>query len=73
MVGHQRKLPICLIVAVAQNNVIGNAGAMPWKLSSDLKRFKRDTLGKPIVMGRKTFESIGEAIARTFKYRNFPV
>ena len=54
--------PIALVVAVAENNVIGNAGGMPWKLSSDLKRFKRDTMGKPIIMGRKTFESIGKAL-----------
>ena len=55
-------LPIALVVAVAQNNVIGADGDMPWKLSSDLKRFKRDTMGKPIIMGRKTFDSIGKAL-----------
>lgn len=53
---------IALIVAVARNGVIGNAGGMPWKLSTDLKRFKRDTMGKPIIMGRKTFESIGKSL-----------
>ncbi|MEL7430412.1 MAG: dihydrofolate reductase [Pseudomonadota bacterium] len=53
---------IALVVAVARNGVIGNAGGMPWKLSTDLKRFKRDTMGKPIIMGRKTFESIGKAL-----------
>ena len=47
---------------MASNGVIGNAGTMPWKLSSDLKRFKRDTLGKPIIMGRKTFDSIGKPL-----------
>lgn len=56
------ELVISLVVAVAKNGVIGNAGGMPWHLSSDLKRFKRDTMGKPIVMGRKTFESIGRAL-----------
>lgn len=55
-------LPICHVVAIARNNVIGREGDMPWKLSSDLKRFKRDTMGKPIIMGRKTFESIGRAL-----------
>jgi len=55
-------LPIALVVAVAKNNVIGMDGGMPWKLSTDLKRFKRDTMGKPIIMGRKTFESIGKAL-----------
>ncbi len=55
-------LPVALVVAVAQNGVIGMEGGMPWKLSTDLKRFKRDTLGKPVIMGRKTFESIGKAL-----------
>lgn len=55
-------LPVCHVVAIAQNNVIGRDGDMPWKLSTDLKRFKRDTMGKPLVMGRKTFESIGRAL-----------
>jgi len=54
--------PIALVVAVAENGVIGMEGGMPWHLSSDLKRFKRDTMGKPIIMGRKTFESIGKAL-----------
>lgn len=55
-------LPIALVVAIAENGVIGMDGGMPWHLSSDLKRFKRDTMGKPIIMGRKTFESIGKAL-----------
>ncbi len=55
-------LPVALVVAVAQNGVIGMEGGMPWKLSTDLKRFKRDTMGKPVIMGRKTFESIGKAL-----------
>ncbi len=54
--------PISLVVAIAKNNVIGMDGDMPWKLSTDLKRFKRDTMGKPIIMGRKTFQSIGKAL-----------
>lgn len=56
------KITIAIIVAVAQNGVIGAKGDMPWKLSSDLKRFKRDTMGKAIIMGRKTFQSIGQAL-----------
>lgn len=56
------ELTICHVVAIAKNNVIGRDGDMPWKLSTDLKRFKRDTMGKPIIMGRKTFESIGRAL-----------
>ncbi|SMC57484.1 dihydrofolate reductase [Rhizobium sp. RU36D] len=51
---------IILVVAVAENGVIGRDGDMPWKLSTDLKRFKALTMGKPLVMGRKTFASIGE-------------
>ena len=48
---------IILIVAVAENGVIGANGAMPWRLKSDMQRLKALTMGKPIVMGRKTFES----------------
>ena len=48
---------IVLIVAVAENGVIGAGGAIPWRLKSDMQRLKAMTMGKPIVMGRKTFES----------------
>ncbi|WP_336276550.1 dihydrofolate reductase [Bartonella sp. CB178] len=51
--------PIYLIAAVAQNGVIGRGGAMPWRLSTDLQRFKALTFGNPIIMGRKTWDSIG--------------
>jgi dihydrofolate reductase len=53
---------VSLIVAVADNGVIGRENALPWHLPEDLKRFKRITLGKPVVMGRKTFESIGKPL-----------
>jgi len=53
---------LALVVAVAENGVIGASGDMPWHLSSDLKRFKALTMGKPILMGRKTFESIGKPL-----------
>ena len=53
---------IVLVVARADNRVIGKDGAMPWHLSEDLKRFKRITVGKPVIMGRKTFESIGKPL-----------
>jgi dihydrofolate reductase len=53
---------IVFLVAIAGNGVIGRGNAMPWHLSSDLKRFKRLTLGKPVVMGRKTFVSIGKPL-----------
>ena len=51
-------MEIVLIVAVADNGVIGAGGTIPWRLKSDLQRFKRMTLGKPVVMGRKTFISL---------------
>lgn len=51
-----------IVVAVSRNNVIGHDGDMPWRLSSDLKRFKAMTLGKPVIMGRKTFQSIGKPL-----------
>jgi dihydrofolate reductase len=51
-----------LVAAVARNGIIGANGALPWRLSSDLKRFKALTWGKPLVMGRKTFASIGRAL-----------
>ena len=55
-------MQVAIYVAVAENGVIGRDNGLPWRLSSDLKRFKAGTMGKPIVMGRKTFESIGKAL-----------
>lgn len=55
-------MKISLIVAMSRNRAIGLNGQMPWHLSADLKRFKRLTLGHPIVMGRKTFEAIGRPL-----------
>jgi dihydrofolate reductase len=49
---------IAFYVAVADNGVIGHEGGLPWRLSSDLKRFKTETMGKPLLMGRKTWESL---------------
>ncbi len=51
-----------LVVAVAENGVIGRANGLPWRLPADLKHFKALTLGKPVLMGRKTYESIGRAL-----------
>ena len=51
-------MEIVLVVAVAENGVIGAGGAIPWRLKSDMQRLKAMTMGKPIVMGRKTFESL---------------
>jgi dihydrofolate reductase len=56
-------MPVSLIAAVASNNVIGNAGKLPWRLPDDLARFKRLTLGCPVVMGRRTFESLGKPLS----------
>jgi len=53
---------LSLIVAMSLNRVIGHANRLPWHLPADLQFFKRMTLGKPIVMGRKTFESIGRPL-----------
>ena len=49
---------ICIVAAVARNRVIGVGNRMPWRLTEDLKRFKRLTLGHAVIMGRRTFESI---------------
>ena len=50
------------VVAVSENDVIGRRNQLPWRLSADLRRFKTLTLGKPILMGRRTYESIGHAL-----------
>lgn len=57
------KPDIALVVAVADNGVIGRGGDLPWRLPEDLKYFRAVTMGKPIVMGRRTFESIGRPLA----------
>ena len=53
---------ISIIVAMSKNNVIGAKNALPWHISEDLKRFKSLTMGRPIIMGRKTFDSIGRPL-----------
>jgi dihydrofolate reductase len=55
-------VPVVLVVAVARNGVIGVENGLPWRLSSDLKHFKALTMGQPIIMGRKTFQSIGKPL-----------
>lgn len=55
-------LPVVIVVAVAENGVIGRSGQLPWRIPSDLKHFKSVTMGKPVVMGRKTYESIGKPL-----------
>ncbi len=51
-------MKVSLVVAAAENGVIGKDGGLPWRLSSDLKAFRRLTMGKPIIMGRRTFQSL---------------
>lgn len=53
---------IALVVAMGENGAIGKDGALPWRLSSDLKFFRKVTLGKPIIMGRRTYESLGRLL-----------
>ncbi len=56
------RAPLAIIVAVARNGVIGRDGELPWHLPEDLKHFKRTTTGHAIIMGRKTYESIGRPL-----------
>ncbi len=53
---------VAIVVAVSRNGVIGRDGGLPWKLASDLRRFRKLTTGRPVVMGRRTHESIGRPL-----------
>lgn len=53
---------VCIIVAASENNVIGKNGSLPWHISGDLKYVKARTWGKPIIMGRKTYEDLGKPL-----------
>lgn len=53
---------LVLVAAIGENGVIGREGQLPWRLKSDLQHFKRVTLNRPVIMGRKTFESIGRPL-----------
>ena len=55
-------MEIVLVVAMSENRVIGHDGDLPWKISADLKHFKTVTMGHPIIMGRKTWDSIGRPL-----------
>ena len=57
-------MTLSLIVAITKNNVIGKDNQMPWHLPADLAWFRKNTTGKPVIMGRKTFESIGRALPK---------
>jgi dihydrofolate reductase len=58
----EKILPLTLVAAIASNGAIGKANAIPWRAPSDLKRFREITWGRPLVMGRKTYESIGKPL-----------
>ena len=60
--GSTNRISVAMIVAMAENRVIGRENELPWYLPEDLKYFKSVTMGKPIIMGRKTFESIGRPL-----------
>jgi dihydrofolate reductase len=60
---HATAPALVLIAAVADNGVIGQGGGLPWRLKSDLRNFRAITMGKPVVMGRKTYLSIGKPLA----------
>ena len=55
-------LPLALVAAVAENGVIGLRGSLPWKVKADLRLFRRLTMGNPVVMGRRTYDSIGKPL-----------
>jgi dihydrofolate reductase len=55
-------MKIVLVAAIGENNVIGRAGQLPWRLKSDLQHFRQVTLNRPVIMGRKTYESIGKPL-----------
>lgn len=54
---------VTIVAAIARNRVIGSKNRLPWRLPDDLSRFRRLTLGKPVIMGRKTFDSIGRPLS----------
>ena len=56
------KAELILVAAVAENGVIGAGGGLPWRVKADLRRFRAVTMGKPMIMGRKTFQSIGRVL-----------
>lgn len=58
----QADIALVLVAAVAENGVIGRDGALPWRLKSDLQHFRALTIGHPLLMGRKTYESIGRPL-----------
>ncbi len=62
-------MKIVLVAAIGDNSVIGRDGQLPWRLKSDLQHFRKVTLNRPVVMGRKTFEVDREGASRPYQYR----
>ncbi len=60
---------IALVIARGENGAIGRGGGLPWRLSTDLKQFRKVTLGKPVLMGRRTFQSLPRVARRARQYR----
>ena len=56
------RAPLCLVLAVAKNGVIGKDGQVPWRVPEDLKHFRRSTLGHAVIMGRKTWDEVGKPL-----------
>ncbi len=56
------RAPLCLVLAVAKNGVIGKAGQVPWRVPEDLKHFRRSTVGHAVIMGRKTWDEVGKPL-----------
>lgn len=61
---NKTKTPVALILAVAQNGVIGKGDGLPWQIPAEMKYFMKTTLGKPVIMGRKTFETLPAPLPR---------
>lgn len=62
MPGQAFEVPVVMVLAASENGVIGRGDALPWDLPDDLRHFKRATMGCPVVMGRKTFDSVGRPL-----------
>ena len=68
----ERHIALVLVAAVADNGVIGRRGSLPWRIKSEMAHFRAVTMGKPVVMGRKTYLSIGKPLHRPHQYRHQP-
>jgi len=62
LIARKNIVEVILLAAIAENGVIGRANTLPWRLRSDMQHFRASTMGKPVVMGRKTYQSIGKPL-----------